>query len=78
MKQKRNTFCLRGFLRTGPAAGRLLPMTLWGGMLLLSVWETKPRYALHFAPLLLLFAALTLCEAAKRLPLRRREMVKIH
>lgn len=37
---------------------------LFGVMLLLSLWETKARYALHFAPVLLLCAALALDRLA--------------
>ena len=70
--------CLLALRGSWPGAVTLLPMTLWGGMLLLSVWETKPRYALHFAPLLLLMAALTLCQAAEHLLLGRREAAQIH
>lgn len=35
-------------------------LCLFGVMLFLSLWETKARYALHFAPVLLLCASLTL------------------
>lgn len=41
--------------------GALMPrVALFGVMLFLSLWETKARYALHFAPVLLLCAVLAL------------------
>lgn len=47
---------------------------LFGVMLFLSLWETKPRYALHFAPLLLLCAALALDALAQT---KAKETVKV-
>ncbi len=46
--------------RAGPEldGGFFARVSLFGVMLFLSIWETKARYALHFAPVLLLCGAL--------------------
>ena len=44
--------------------GLFARVCLFGVMLFLSLWETKARYALHFAPVLLLCAALALDRLA--------------
>ena len=50
------------------AAGFYPRLSLFGVMLFLSFWETKPRYALHFAPVLLFCAALAVAELAALRP----------
>lgn len=57
-------YCVEALRGAYGRCAAILPMAIWGGMVLLSIWETKPRYALHFSPLLLLCGALCLCSLA--------------
>lgn len=67
---------LRGGVRGPGAAGFMPRLALFGAMLFFSFWETKSRYALHFAPVLLLCAVLALVTLADRLPGRRKAAEK--
>ncbi|MDD4849440.1 MAG: hypothetical protein PHO10_01925 [Gemmiger sp.] len=57
---------LRGGAASPLRAAFLPRLALFGAIFFFSFWETKPRYALHFAPVLLLCGVLALAQLATR------------
>lgn len=57
---------VRGCVVRDRSAGAMLVYALVGGMLFFMLWETHPRYSLHFMPVMFLLAGVELARCQRR------------